>query len=276
MLEASQPMNRGGTWETLRRRAFLWWKRILFPGFDVATRKRMKLCRYLLPGDLATLDAGCGNAAFSFHACKLGNSVLGISFNADEVRRCSEYRDFLGLDPVRCRFQTHNIYDLLGLGRRFDQIICFETLEHLERDQEVLGLFARVLNPGGTLHLGTPCLNRKPYYGEVISSVEDGGHVRLGYTHDGLEEMLAKEGFEVAVRDKAVGPISQKIMDLGRWLLAVPLRRLPEPIGERVSGLVVIALLPLTWLDRFMFRGQHLCIYLQARLAAAPGGGIGR
>ena len=94
----------------------------------------MKLRKYLRSGDCATLDAGCGNGAFSYYACSLGNSVLGINIDLEQVRKCEEFRDFLDLDRERCGFKVHNIYDVLSLGQKFDQIICFETLEHLKAD----------------------------------------------------------------------------------------------------------------------------------------------
>src|SRR2546426_10747942 len=104
-------------------RARLWAKWILFPGLDVATRKRMRLSHYLVPGDLATLDAGCGNGAFSYQAYRRGNRVVGINIDPDQVQRCNEFRDFLGIDSSRCQFKVHNIYDFLALGQKFDQII---------------------------------------------------------------------------------------------------------------------------------------------------------
>jgi len=244
-------------------------KWLFFPGFDVATRKRLALCRHFLSGDISTLDAGCGNGAFSLAAYRRGNRVLGVSFNEDEVRRCREYAEFLGVDQARCRFRPHNLYDLTSLGERFDQIFCFETLEHLARDQEVLALFARLLNPGGVIHLCTPRLDRKPYYGEVISPVEDGGHVRLGYTPELFREILEAEGFEVVTQEDVVGPVSQAVMNFGRWLFARPLGFLPTVWRDAVSGAVVLLLLPLTWLDRLRPRGRGLCIYVQARLSAA-------
>lgn len=247
-------------------RARLWLKWILFPGIGIATRKRMKLCKYLLHGDINTLDAGCGNGAFSYAAYRLGNRVLGININPEQVQRCNEFRDFLAIDSSRCQFKVHNIYNLAALGQKFDQIICFETLEHLQRDQEVLSLFAAALKTGGVLHLCTPYLNRKPYLGEVISTLEDGGHVRLGYTLEIFEKMLMKEGFEVVVLDKVVGPFSQKVMNFGRWLSIVLLRRLPAPIVESAVGIFTMSLLPLSWLDRLLPWGSYLCIYVQARL----------
>src|SRR2546427_9923167 len=215
-----------------RDRARLRLKRLFFPGLDIATRKRMRLSHYLLAGDLATLDAGCGNGAFSYHAYRIGNRVLAINIDPEQVQRCNEFRDFLGINASRCQFKVHNIYDLLALGQTFDQIICFETLEHLERDQEVIKLFARILNPRGLLHLCTPYLHRRPYWGERISPVEDGGHMRLGYTCEIFEKMLSNEGFEAVAQDKGVGPVSQTIMNWGRCLSVGPLSRWPSSLRE--------------------------------------------
>ncbi len=221
-----------------------------------------------VPANGMLLDAGCGNGAFSYHAHRLGNRVLGINIDTDQVRRCDEFRDFLGLDRSRCQFKAYNIYDIQSLNEKFDQIICFETLEHLERDQEVLGLFSRVLNPEGTLHLCTPRLDRRPYFGEVLSTVEDGGHMRLGYTYDLFAEMLGREGFKIVLRDRVVGSLSQMVMNFGRWLSAVPLKKFPSVMREAAAGSMVIGLLPLTWLDEIPLGNNHLCIYVQARLAA--------
>jgi len=245
----------------LSSRLRLWVKRLLFPGLDVVTRKRMKFARYFLKGNIATLDAGCGNGAFTYKAYRLGNRCVGINIDPDQIRRCNKYRDFLKLDPSRCQFKVHNIYDMLSLKEKFDQVICFETLEHLKKDQEVLFLFSKVLNPRGILHICTPCLHRNPYYGEVISDVEDGGHVRLGYTYERLSSMLAKAGFEVIQMDSAAGFFSQKIGDIIRKIQMKGL--LPEPIRVRFA----ILLLPLYLLTFFdcMTPYQPLSIYIKAR-----------
>lgn len=124
-----------------------------------------------------------------------GNRVLGIDLDSENVRRCREYAEFVGVDPSRCRFEVLNAYDLPGRDERFDQIIAFEILEHLERDQDMVNWFARLLRPGGVVHISTPHLHRKPYYGEVLSEREDGGHLRLGYTFETWKICYAMQDF---------------------------------------------------------------------------------
>ncbi len=193
---------------------FLAAKRALFPGIDVATRHRMRFVRHFRAGDIRTLDVGCGNGAFSLAAHRLGNDVVGIDLNPENIARCNEYAEFLGVDRRRCRFEVANVYDLAASGERFGQIVAFEILEHLERDAEVVEAFAGPLEPGGRLHVSSPYLHRRPYAGEVLSPVEDGGHVRLGYTFEQLDSMFEAAGLSPTVHETAVGPWSRRALEV--------------------------------------------------------------
>ncbi|MEP6913191.1 MAG: class I SAM-dependent methyltransferase [bacterium] len=243
------------------RLVFKW---LLFPGLNVGTRKRMKFSRHLQPGDLLTLDAGCGNGAFSYAASRLGNKVVGINIDSDQVRRCEEYRDFIGIDPDRCKFKRHDIYEAAALRQVFDQIICFETLEHLERDGEVLGLFKEILNPGGLLHICTPRRKRAAYFGEALSETEDGGHVRLGYEFADLESLLAGYGFEVIKTDTAIGFFGLKVEEILNWFEIAGLRNLPDSLREILHTGLFLFLYPFTLLDNILSR-SYLSIYVKAR-----------
>lgn len=237
-------------------------KQLFFPGLNITLRKRRKFAKYFLHGDIATLDAGCGNGAFTFLAFKKGNSVLAISNNIDEINKCTAFRDFLGINPLRCCFKHHNIYDILSLQKKFDQIICFEVLEHLYRDAEVLTNFAMVARPGAILHISTPFLHREPYLGERLSTEEDGGHLRLGYTHDELRIMLERAGFEVIKTDSAAGFFSQKMANLMSGLQSCKI--IPEPLRIGIA-IFFLPLYLLTLADAFI-PYQPRIIYVQARL----------
>ena len=78
--------------------------------------------------------------------------------------------------------------------------------------------------------------------------------------------ILSNEGFEVVARDRVVGPVSQMIMNWGRWLSNVPLKGWPAVLRDGISGMLIVTLLPLTWIDLFLREGRHLCIYVKARL----------
>jgi len=234
----------------MRRKMYLIAKRILFPGYDFGVRARRKLVCHFLAGDISTLDAGCGNGAFSLAAYQLGNRVLGINIDPEQVRRCQEYTEFIGVDADRVSFLKWSIYNLAKLGLQFDQIICFETLEHLIRDQEVVQLFAQSLNPGGRLHLCTS--NRLcPFSNEGgISEQEDGGHVRLGYTHEELEALARSVGLVPVVRDVAGGYGRVLATSIQRKVLRRLIHRFPTPIVRCVETAEFFVLSPLAMLDR--------------------------
>jgi len=234
------------------KKAYLIAKRILFPGYDFGVRARRKLVRHFPAGDISTLDAGCGNGTFSLAAYQLGNQVLGINIDPEQVRRCQEYAEFIGVEADRVSFLTWDIYNLPALGRQFDQIICFETLEHLIRDQDVVRLFAQSLNPGGRLHLCTP--NRLcPFSDEgCISEQEDGGHVRLGYTHEELEALVRFVGLVPVARDEVGGYGIIQATALQRRMSKLLLHRLSSPARKIAEIAEFFLLLPLTLLDGFI------------------------
>ena len=241
-----------------RRRSFLLAKRALFPGTDVATRQRLRFTRHFRSGDLATLDVGCGNGAFSFAAYKRGNRVLGIDLNPENVEHCREYAAFLGVDPARCRFEVGSVYELDRLGEQFDQAITFEVLEHLARDGEAVAGIASLLTAGGALHISSPFLDRRPYHGEVLTDVEDGGHLRLGYTFDGFDTLLRGAGLEPVLHDTTVGPASRALLEL--------VNRAEERGGRPAAVATLAAGYPVTIVDRLPGRtdyGRALIIYAQ-------------
>ena len=158
-------------------------KRLLFPGLDLNTR-----CRYRFPprffrsGPIDTLDAGCGNGALSYAAYKLGNRVLGVTNDPNEVRKARALFSAIGADSNRLSFEVCNLYDLPQLGHKFNQIICSETLEHIKRDDVVIRYFYDILHPGGVLHLCAPFARHPAHNLGRVDGPEDGGHVRDGYT----------------------------------------------------------------------------------------------
>jgi SAM-dependent methyltransferase len=223
--------------------ARVWAKWLLFPGLDLHTRCRYRfLPRYFRPGPINTLDAGCGNGALAYAAYRLGNRVLGVTYDPGEVCKARRLFSAVGTDPRRLRFEVCNLYDLPRLGLTFDQIICSETLEHIARDDVIIRHFAAALRPGGVLHLCSPYALHPDYALErgISYGPEDGGHVRAGYTLESYAALLRPAGFQIvtsaglgsplllfldkpvrAVRDR-FGPLAA----LPLFLLSLPLSRL--------------------------------------------------
>ncbi|MGK7876194.1 MAG: class I SAM-dependent methyltransferase [Xenococcaceae cyanobacterium] len=237
------------------KQAFQFVKRFLYPGLDITTRQRLKqFSRHFKTGDVYTLEVGCGNGAFTLESYRKGNKVLGIDINPKKLQKCQEFAEYIKVDPSRCKFETVDAFTLLSRQEKFEQILCFEVLEHLENDQQLLDLFYKLLKVNGSLHISTPYLHRQPLYGEHISEYEDGGHLRLGYTHEQLESMLKKSGFQPVCRDEAVGPVSVKVIEATRWV--------DVHLGRVVGFLAWMLLYPLTILDNLVPNALRLQIYL--------------
>jgi len=54
---------------------------------------------------------------------------------------------------------------------------------------------AVLLKPGGAILLTAPFRHHRPLWGERVSEIEDGGHVRWGYTHAEIRDLLEPCGW---------------------------------------------------------------------------------
>jgi SAM-dependent methyltransferase len=218
----------------------LGWRSLLINGDPCVLDRWLWLRGRLRKGPLRTFDAGCGNGAFSIFARLSGNEVVAASFSVEEqadARRRAELVGASGID-----FRTLDLRELeahrgsLGV---FDQIICLETIEHLRDDEGLVRTLAAMLAPGGQLLLSTPFVEHHPLYSEQASPspVEDGSHVRFGYSQADLSEIARRAGLQVRSEGFVSGVVSQKVTNLmrratarfglvGAWVLVLPLRAL--------------------------------------------------
>ncbi|HLH14546.1 MAG TPA: methyltransferase domain-containing protein, partial [Solirubrobacteraceae bacterium] len=175
----------------------LGWRPLLIHGDPCVLDRWLWLRRRLRTGAARTFDAGCGNGGFSIYAALAGNDVVAASFAAREqeaARRRAEIVGARGID-----FRTLDLREIdaqrASLGT-FDQIICFETIEHVSDDEGLVRSLAAMLEPGGQLLLTAPFDGHRPLYSEERSpsGVEDGSHVRYGYSPRRLREIVEGAG----------------------------------------------------------------------------------
>jgi SAM-dependent methyltransferase len=227
----------------------LGWRALFIHGDPCVLDRWLWLRRRLRRGARRTFDAGCGNGGFSIYAARAGNEVLAASFSADEQDAARRRAELLGIGGIDFR-----LIDLRELDREapslgsFDQIICLETIEHLSDDERLVRSLAGMLEPGGQLLITTPSAEHRPLYTEERepSPVEDGSHVRYGYSRERLRELVVRAGLEIADEDAVSGLVSQKVTDL--------MRRLTERLGVTAAWLIVLPLRALVILDRPLTR----------------------
>lgn len=180
---------------------------------------------HLQSGPSRTLDAGCGFGALTFFASEIGNEVIGLSFDRMQIRRARSRAATLRL--TRADFLLADLRDLDELAESlglFDQIICFETIEHIMDDERLIQDLSNLLNPDGRLILTAPFSGRRKLAGESVSESEDGGHVRWGYTHEELRKLLTRSGLQVLDEGFISGVISQWLINLSRTLARISTR----------------------------------------------------
>jgi SAM-dependent methyltransferase len=195
------------------------------------------------------LDVGCGTGAFSIGASLRGYRALGLSWDERNQLVAKER-------AVLCKASSaqFDVLDIRELDRRadlldnFDIVICLETIEHVMEDLKLMRSMARCMKPGGRLLLTTPNLLYNAISpGDMgpFSIVEDGWHVRRGYSRGMLEELCEHSGLRVERISYCSGYVSQKVAAVMRrvsainfllaWALILPLRALPPLLDPLIT-----------------------------------------
>ncbi len=240
----------------------LGWRSLLIHGDPCVLDRWLWLRSHLRTGPARTLDAGCGNGVFSIYAAREGNEVLATSFSERELDDARRRTELLGLEGVQ-----FEVLDLREIEQRraelgsFDQIICLETIEHLSDDRGLLVSLATLLRPGGRLLLTTPYEQHHPLYSEERhpSPVEDGSHVRYGYSPERLAELALAAGLQPQPPEFVSGLVSQRLTNL--------MRRLTRRLGRTPAWALMLPLRPLVVLDRpltRLLRYPHLSVAVVA------------
>jgi SAM-dependent methyltransferase len=112
--------------------------------------------RYQFAGDYverkSVLDVACGVGYGTAH---LAGQGPGLVVGGDIAREQLMYAQSQYTGP-RTHFARVNAECLPFRDARFDVVVCFETVEHLENPMRFLAECRRVLRPGGLLLCSTP------------------------------------------------------------------------------------------------------------------------
>jgi 2-polyprenyl-3-methyl-5-hydroxy-6-metoxy-1,4-benzoquinol methylase len=197
------------------------------------------------------VDIGCGSGAFTIGAGLRGYTALGLSWDERNQRVAQERAQLCRAANVTFAVaDVRRLSEQADLRGRFDVALCCENIEHILDDKKLMCDIANCLKPGGRLLLTAPNHYYRPISREDLGPflpIENGAHVRRGYTYAMLDELCRAAGLVCEERSSCSGLLSQKIAGLQRWLgklhpafawiTILPLRIAP-PILDRVIGVL--------------------------------------
>ncbi len=144
-----------GVYEEVRRAAF---------GEDIGQNSWLtvdELDRFLSRLELGPsrrlLDVGCGSGGPTLHvARRTGCEVVGVELSEEAVAEATRLAREASLETRSSFLQADASEPLPFEDDTFDALICIDVINHLPDRAGVLGLWARVLRPGGRLLFTDP------------------------------------------------------------------------------------------------------------------------
>ena len=152
-------------------------------------RTRHRIILDFAKPNASVLDIGCGSSRIILD---LPNAV-GLDILIQKLR---------WLRPKHGKLVCASCLSLPFPNESFEVVINSEVIEHLPDNPVILEEMWRILQPGGTLILGTPDYNRWVWlilewiYGKVLPGAYAHEHI-THFTYAGLRKRLMERGFEV-------------------------------------------------------------------------------
>ena len=204
-------------------------------GMDVETQRHF--CDFAnmavaldLPAGARILDAACGSGWLSEYFARLGYDVTGIDISPDLIEISQGRIRALppNIDhetPIRCRFLVHDV-ELAPLGEKFDAIVCYDAMHHLEDARSAIRHLAAMLPLGGILFVleGNRPAPDSAGQTELIEVMRKFGTLESPFDREYLGQLLDEAGFAVAGDYVSVNGLFDReaIDDQGRLRVDVP------------------------------------------------------
>lgn len=162
------------------------WPVLLF-NKSVLKQRKFREVTHLLgeAGQLHCLDIGSDNGVISYLLRKRGGTWKSADLDRDAVQSTQGLvnSDVFQIDGHETSF----------CDDEFDRVVIVDFLEHIETDREFINELFRIIKPGGELVINVPHVKSsllRKFRLAIGQTDEKHGHVRPGYTVDGLTQLL--------------------------------------------------------------------------------------
>jgi len=166
--------------------------RVNFASLDIYQRshfRRYEFAQSVIISDGITGDLACGTGYGSVMLAERSRKVIAVDINNKVIDRIRvRYKSLDNIDFI-CA-------DLLDLNYQslFDNIVSFETIEHLKADDIVtlLNIFSNALKPAGLLLFSTPYMQENS-----LETRKMGFHLTFQINENTIEQWLSESGFSL-------------------------------------------------------------------------------
>ena len=141
-------------------------------------------------------DAGSGRGIMTMAAARKFATARVVGLDLNEKQNEINNQIARELEIKNVEFRSWDVLKLDALGT-FDAILSSDNLEHIEDDLACARVFYNALNPNGHLIVHVPHLTRNLFGWHRQNWMDIEGHVRPGYTRQGLTDLLIRAGFRV-------------------------------------------------------------------------------
>ncbi|SKA35857.1 Methyltransferase domain-containing protein [Chitinophaga eiseniae] len=206
--------------------------------------------------------------------CGAGYGMKILSETTNTYVAVDKKKPAVNLETSNIQYHQCRLPDLQTIpDERFDTIICFQVIEHIEEDDLLLAEIKRILRPNGSAFITTPnrstTLVRNPFH---IREYTPGEFSRILLRHFTHVEVMGVYGNEkVTAYYEANKKSVAKILSLDRWNLVnrAPawLLRIPYSIMNNINRIMLFLAVPgdsnnITDADFFVARPGDDCLDL--------------
>ena len=189
------------------------------------------LYRHLkLSPDATVLEFGPGWGNVTLGLARMGHQITVIDIEQNFLDLIRRRAEILG---VSVETVSGDFMEAARLDKCFDVLLFFECFHHCSNHQALVGLFDRLVSPGGRVVFGAEPITEAFYApwgirldGESLWAVRANGWLELGFRESYFREMLARYGWCVEKHQSADIP----------WLTVFVASRQSERTGAQMLG----------------------------------------
>lgn len=161
---------------------------------------KMVIKKYFKNSNLIEIaDIGCGSCNFFEYLrnSKLKFNYTGYDFDTKKLEKKNKFKNADNLKIIEIDLKKIEVKNI-----QYDIVWCSEVIEHILDHENFFKNLFNICKPGGIIILTAPNLNNMKKYSNfkimrMISKIEDGGHVRLGYNIVDIKNLYKKFNLEM-------------------------------------------------------------------------------